>query len=394
MIGFWTKIKDMCLKGKERREIEESWCYPLEMRLKDNIIGQEGAILTVAAAIRRRENGWYDGEHPLVFLFLGSSGIGKTELVKQVARCLHKDNRKCLVRLDMSEYQEKHEVAKMIGAPPGYLGHDQGGQLTKELIKCPNAVVLFDEVEKAHPDVLTVMLQLFDEGRLTDGQGKTIVCKDAIFVMTSNLASEEIANHVLELRREAKLGAEQRQEGDEVSEKVTLSRNFKERVVQPILKSQFGRDEFLGRINEIVYFLPFSRPELLSLVTKELDYWSRMALNRHNIHMTWDKEVLNVLAGGYDVRYGARSIKHEVERRVVNQLADAQEQGLISRGCTLHLTVSYPKDKTGRNSEEVAPTIKLQHITEAGHEIAPNTGANENKFFSLATKFFSLVTKS
>ncbi|XP_066018041.1 mitochondrial disaggregase-like [Pocillopora verrucosa] len=146
MIGFWTKIKDMCLKGKERREIEESWCYPLEMRLKDNIIGQEGAILTVAAAIRRRENGWYDEEHPLVFLFLGSSGIGKTELAKQVARCLHKDNRKCLVRLDMSEYQEKHEVAKMIGAPPGYLGHDQGGQLTKELIKCPNAVVLFDEV--------------------------------------------------------------------------------------------------------------------------------------------------------------------------------------------------------------------------------------------------------
>lgn len=228
------------------------------------------------AAIRRRENGWYDEEHPLVFLFLGSSGIGKTELAKQVARYLHKDNKKGFIRLDMSEYQEKHEVAKMIGAPPGYIGHDQGGQLTKKLKECPNAVVLFDEVDKAHPDVLTVMLQLFDEGRLTDGQGKTIVCKDAIFVMTSNLASEEIANHALELRREAKLAAEQREEGDEICEKVTISRKFKERVVQPILKLHFRRDEFLGRINEMVYFLPFSRPELLSLVTKELDFWSKM----------------------------------------------------------------------------------------------------------------------
>ncbi|XP_066018036.1 mitochondrial disaggregase-like [Pocillopora verrucosa] len=384
MMGFWTKIKDMCLKGKERREIEERRRYPLEMRLKDNIIGQEGAILTVAAAIRRREYGWYYEEHPLVFLFLGSSGIGKTELVKQVARYLHKDNKECLVRLDMSEYQEKHELAKMIGAPPGYLGHDQGGQLTKELIKCPNAVVLFDEVEKAHPDVLTVMLQLFDEGRLTDGQGKTIVCKDAIFVMTSNLASKEIANHTLQLREEAKLAAEQREEGDEVSEKVTISRKFKERVVQPILKRHFRRDEFLGRINEIVYFLPFSHPELLSLVTKELDYCSKLALNRHDIHMTWDKEVLDVLADGYDEHYGARSIKHEVEKRVLNRLAAAHEQGLISRGCTLHLTVTFPKGKTGQNLEEVAPTIKLQLVKEGKKIVDTDVGNHfvpEDKLF-------------
>nr|XP_058971424.1 mitochondrial disaggregase-like [Pocillopora verrucosa] len=334
----WIGLIDMYMKEKEkeRREIEERRHYPLDMRLKENIVGQEEAIHTVAATIRRRENGWYDEEHPLVFLFLGSSGIGKTELAKQVARYLQKGNKKGFIRLDMSEYQEKHE------------------------------------------------------GRLTDGQGKTIVCKDAIFVMTSNLASEEIANHVLELRREAKLAAEQRQEGGEVSEKVTISRKFKERVVQPILKAHFGRDEFLGRINEIVYFLPFSQPELLSLVKKELDYSSEMALNRHDIHISWDKEVLDILADGYDVHYGARSIKHEVERRIVNQLAAEHEQELISSGCTLHLTVSRPKD----NSEEVAPTIKLQHITEAGHEIAPNTGANENKFFSLATKFFSLVIKS
>lgn len=170
-------------------------------------------------AIRRKENGWGDDEHPLVFLFLGSSGIGKTELAKQMAAYIHKEKSQAFIRLDMSEYQEKHEVisfmslinksddefsqvAKLIGAPPGYIGHDEGGQLTSRLKQCPNAVVLFDEVDKAHPDVLTVLLQLFDEGRLTDGHGKTIECKDAIFIMTSNLASDEIAQHGLKLRQE------------------------------------------------------------------------------------------------------------------------------------------------------------------------------------------------
>ncbi|VDP04167.1 unnamed protein product [Soboliphyme baturini] len=144
-------------------ELEDRRRFPLEARIKEVLIGQEGAISAVAAAIRRKENGWYDDEHPLVFLFLGSSGIGKTELAKQVAHYLYKDPKKAFIRIDMSEYQEKHEVAKFIGSPPGYVGHEEGGQLTKKLAEFPNAVVLFDEVEKAHPDVLTIMLQLFDE---------------------------------------------------------------------------------------------------------------------------------------------------------------------------------------------------------------------------------------
>lgn len=150
------------LKLEERRK------FPLEQRLREVIVGQDGAIATVAASIRRKENGWTDSEHPLVFLFLGSSGIGKTELAKQVANYLHSDKKnkvgsKGFIRIDMSEYQEKHEVSKFIGSPPGYIGHDEGGQLTKALKECSNAVVLFDEVEKAHPDILTIMLQLFDE---------------------------------------------------------------------------------------------------------------------------------------------------------------------------------------------------------------------------------------
>ncbi|XP_016359132.1 caseinolytic peptidase B protein homolog [Sinocyclocheilus anshuiensis] len=186
---------------------------------------------------------------------------------------MHKDIKKGFIRMDMSEFQEKHEVAKFIGSPPGYVGHEEGGQLTKQLKQCPNAVVLFDEVDKAHPDVLTIMLQLFDEGRLTDGKGKTIECKDAIFIMTSNAASDE-------------------------------------------------------------------------------------AKQRHNITLLWERPVLELLAGGYNLHYGARSIKHEVERQLVNQLAAAFEQELLPKGCTLRLSVDGEQEKDG------APALHLEVVGE------------------------------
>ncbi|XP_018320048.1 caseinolytic peptidase B protein homolog isoform X2 [Agrilus planipennis] len=335
---------------KKEKELEERRRFPLEERLKEHIVGQQGAITTVAATIRRKENGWVDDEHPLVFLFLGSSGIGKTELAKQLASYIHKDKASGFIRLDMSEYQEKHEVAKLIGAPPGYVGHDDGGQLTKKLKKCPNAVVLFDEVDKAHADVLTVLLQLFDEGRLTDGRGKTIECKDAIFIMTSNLASEEIAQHALDLRQEVenlrqkRLANSKKADGNEPSDDIQISRKFKDHVVKPILKRHFKRDEFLGRINEIVYFLPFSRVELLQLVGRELDTWAKRANEKHKIELKWDRSVESALADGYDVNYGARSIKYEVERRIVNQLAAAHEKGVINAGSTVVISALWPEN--------------------------------------------------
>ncbi|CAL9683844.1 unnamed protein product [Knipowitschia caucasica] len=348
-------------EAQARREAEERRRFPLEKRLKEHIIGQEGAINTVASAIRRKENGWYDEEHPLVFLFLGSSGIGKTELAKQVARYMHKDIKKGFIRMDMSEFQEKHEVAKFIGSPPGYVGHEEGGQLTKLLKACPNAVVLFDEVDKAHPDVLTIMLQLFDEGRLTDGKGKTIECKDAVFIMTSNVASDEIAQHGLQLRREAEEVSRRRlvdslddvQKGDEIQ----ISRQFKDSVIRPILKGHFRRDEFLGRINEIVYFLPFCHSELLQLVGKELNFWAKKAKQRHDITLQWERPVLDLLVGGYNLHYGARSIKHEVERRVVNQLAAAYEQELLPKGCTLRLSV-----QSEGQEEHSPPSLRLEVV--------------------------------
>ncbi|KAM5224537.1 mitochondrial disaggregase [Hipposideros larvatus] len=344
---------------QRKREAEERRRFPLEQRLKEHIIGQESAIATVGAAIRRKENGWYDEEHPLVFLFLGSSGIGKTELAKQTAKYMHKDAKKGFIRLDMSEFQERHEVAKFIGSPPGYIGHEEGGQLTKKLKQCPNAVVLFDEVDKAHPDVLTIMLQLFDEGRLTDGKGKTIDCKDAIFIMTSNVASDEIAQHALQLRQEALEMSHSRiaeNLGDvQINDKITISKNFKENVIRPILKAHFRRDEFLGRINEIVYFLPFCHSELIQLVNKELNFWAKRAKQRHNITLLWDREVADVLVDGYNVHYGARSIKHEVERRVVNQLAAAYEQDLLPGGCTLRITVEDSDKQLLKSPELPSP---------------------------------------
>uniref|UniRef100_A0A8C9JK31 ClpB family mitochondrial disaggregase n=1 Tax=Panthera tigris altaica TaxID=74533 RepID=A0A8C9JK31_PANTA len=344
---------------QRKREAEERRRFPLEQRLKEHIIGQENAIATVGAAIRRKENGWYDEEHPLVFLFLGSSGIGKTELAKQTAKYMHKDAKKGFIRLDMSEFQERHEVAKFIGSPPGYIGHEEGGQLTKKLKQCPNAVVLFDEVDKAHPDVLTIMLQLFDEGRLTDGKGKTIDCKDAIFIMTSNVASDEIAQHALQLRQEALEMSHNRLAenlGDvQINDKITISKNFKENVIRPILKAHFRRDEFLGRINEIVYFLPFCHSELIQLVNKELNFWAKRAKQRHNITLLWDREVADVLVDGYNVHYGARSIKHEVERRVVNQLAAAYEQDLLPGGCTLRITVEDSDKQLLKSPELPSP---------------------------------------
>ncbi|XP_058707503.1 mitochondrial disaggregase [Poecile atricapillus] len=359
---------------QRRREVEERRRFPLEQRLKEHIIGQENAIATVGGAIRRKENGWYDEEHPLVFLFLGSSGIGKTELAKQTAKYIHKDIKKGFIRLDMSEFQERHEVAKFIGSPPGYVGHEEGGQLTKKLRQCPNAVVLFDEVDKAHPDVLTIMLQLFDEGRLTDGKGKTIDCKDAIFIMTSNVASEEIAQHALQLRQEAMEMSKKRiaenLEDVQMADKITISKQFKEKVIRPILKAHFRRDEFLGRINEIVYFLPFCHSELIQLVNKELNFWAKKAKARHNITLLWDREVMDVLADGYNLHYGARSIKHEVERRVVNQLAAAYEQDLLPRGCTLRIIVEdfdkqllkTTKESSSSTEKSKGPTLRLEIV--------------------------------
>ncbi len=240
----------------------------------------------------------------------------------------------------MSEFQHKHEVAKFIGSPPGYVGHESGGQLTKQLKKHPNAIVLLDEVEKAHPDVLTICLQLFDEGRITDGKGETVECKDAIFIMTSNLAQTEIGNEAEELRKEALLESKNDGGNDDdtvIDEGVTLNGEFIEDTIQPILKEHFQRDEFLGRINEILYFLPFNDKELKELTIKELNKWNDISKDKHDIELDWDENAIDLLKDGYNFRYGARSIQHEVEKRIINQIAKIHEIGKINNGSKVNI---------------------------------------------------------
>uniref|UniRef100_A0A2K6UPR5 ATPase AAA-type core domain-containing protein n=1 Tax=Saimiri boliviensis boliviensis TaxID=39432 RepID=A0A2K6UPR5_SAIBB len=205
--------------------------------------------------------------------------------------------------LDMSEFQ----------------GHEEGGQLTQKLMLCPNAVVLFDEVDKAHPDVLTIMLQLLDEGRLTDGKRKTIDCKDDVFIMTSCV-------HVLQLRREA----------------LEMSCN---RIAENLGDVQVSDKIFLGRINEI----------LIQLINKELNFWAKRVKQRHNVMLLWDREVADMLVDGYNVHNGARSIKHEVECHVVNQLAAAYEQDLLPEACTLHTTVEDSDKQLSKSPELPSP---------------------------------------
>jgi len=196
------------------------------------------------------------------------------------------------IRIDMSEYSSKHEVSRLIGSPPGYVGHEEGGQLTTKLAQCPEAVVLLDEVEKAHPDVLTLMLQVFDEGRLTDGRGNTINCPKAIFIMTSNLVQDEIReaadDKTFHLRPES-------EDPHEMEAKVAVdTQEFLRKTVHPILKRHFKRDEFLGRINDMLIFHPFSMHDLRVIVNMELSKWASKANQRHKIAIKWTDKVMKL----------------------------------------------------------------------------------------------------
>jgi ATP-dependent Clp protease ATP-binding subunit ClpB len=310
-------------REKERQDRATRRQNPLNAHLHRRLIGQQAAIDTVSSAIKRKQNGWTDTDAPMVFLFLGSSGVGKTELAKCLAEYLHPDtdgSKTGFIRVDMSEYQTKHEVSKLIGAPPSYIGYEEGGQLTEALKKCPDAVVLLDEVEKAHVDVLTVMLQVFDEGRLTDGRGQTVECKNAVFVMTSNLAQDVIAERGDDLRADDR------------------RKDIMSAEIEPILKAHFGRDEFLGRINEVVVFTPFSDTELLDLTKMELEKWKQRAETKHGINLSWSEDVVELLSRGYHRQYGARSIKYEVDRKVVGALAEAYELEKLSEGDSVHVS--------------------------------------------------------
>ncbi|KAH9478955.1 Caseinolytic peptidase B protein-like protein [Psilocybe cubensis] len=346
------KEKDKKMEKREQKKKEDErrrrnvltssqLAVEIERIIGADIIGQKGPISSVASAIRLRENGWVDRDRPLVMLFLGSSGIGKTEVAKRVAMYLHgikaeKEDEKVddeprspisedddgdeqqkasltdieksgtFVRIDMSEYQHDYTVSNLTGSPKGYVGYDEGGVLTGKLKANPRAIVLLDEIEKAHPNVLTVFLQLFDDGRITDPKLGTIFCPNAVFIMTSNLGSEEI-----------RLAAPKLNSLIANTIDVNKHEKYHKGVTQftkelyPLLKRSLKRDEFLGRINQTVVFLPFTDVELGHIAKVELKKWQKRALDQHDIHVTWSPSVIERLIQGYDVNYGARGTYRE-----------------------------------------------------------------------------------
>jgi ATP-dependent Clp protease ATP-binding subunit ClpB len=286
----------------------------MEERLHERIIGQDDAVVAVANAIRRARAGLQDPNRPLgSFVFLGPTGVGKTELARSLAAFLF-DDEQAMVRIDMSEYQEKHAVSRLIGAPPGYVGYEESGQLTEAIRRRPYAVVLFDEIEKAHPEVLNVMLQLLDDGRLTDGKGRTVDFKNTVVIMTSNVGSHAIAERAL-------AGHADLDEG--------LRRDLTE-----ALRQHF-KPEFLNRIDDIVFFHALGRGHIRQIIDVQLASLLRRLEDRKLRLVLTDAARELMIEEGYDPVYGARPLKRTLQRRLLDPLALAVLQGTFGEGDTV-----------------------------------------------------------
>ncbi|MBW8361435.1 MAG: ATP-dependent chaperone ClpB [Kaistella sp.] len=310
VISKWTGIPVMKLLQSEREKL-----LHLEDQLHKRVVGQEEAITSVADAIRRNRAGLNDEKKPIgSFLFLGTTGVGKTELAKALAEYLFDDENN-MTRIDMSEYQERHSVSRLVGAPPGYVGYDEGGQLTEAVRRRPYSVVLLDEVEKAHPDVFNTLLQVLDDGRLTDNKGRVVNFKNSIIIMTSNLGSHLIQENFENIT------------DDNVNEIVDKT---KEEVFS--LLKQTLRPEFLNRIDEIVLFQPLNKKEIGKIVHYQLRGFNKM-LEKRGILMTATEDAINYITNkGYDPSFGARPLKRVLQQEVLNKLSKEILAGNVNDG--------------------------------------------------------------
>jgi ATP-dependent Clp protease ATP-binding subunit ClpB len=309
VVSRWTGIPvDKMMEGERDKLLR------MEEALRKRVVGQEEALKAVANAVRRARAGLQDPNRPIgSFLFLGPTGVGKTETCKALAEFLFDDER-AMVRIDMSEFMERHAVARLIGAPPGYVGYDEGGVLTEAVRRRPYQVILFDEVEKAHEDVFNVLLQVLDDGRLTDGQGRTVDFKNTIIVLTSNLGSDILAA----------------QPDGEATEMVQGQ-------VMRIVRAHF-RPEFLNRLDEIILFRRLQRSDMASIVQIQLDHLRKLLADR-KIGLDLDGTALEWLAGeGYDSTYGARPLKRVIQRGLQNPLASLILEGAVKEGDIVHVS--------------------------------------------------------
>lgn len=309
IVASWTGIPAAKMQGSEMQKY-----LNLEKILSERVIGQEQAIAAVSNAIRRNKTGIGDEHRPLgSFLFAGPTGVGKTELAKVLASFLF-DDEKALTRIDMSEYMEKFSVSRLIGAPPGYVGYDEGGQLTEVVRRRPYSVVLFDEIEKAHPDVFNVLLQILDDGRLTDGQGRLVDFTNTIIIMTSNLGSRQL------------MEADSVQEGHAA--------------VLEVIRQSF-KPEFINRIDEIIVFNRLGKAQIAGIVTLQLNKLAARLQNR-GLTLKWDDSVVEMISeAGFDPDYGARPIKRAIQTMVENPLALDMLNGKFSEGDTINLSAPH-----------------------------------------------------
>ena len=298
VVSKWTGIPVRKMLASDREKL-----LHLEEELHKRVVGQNEAITAVSDAVRRSRAGLQDPQKPIgSFMFLGTTGVGKTELAKALAELLFNDE-KAMIRIDMSEYQEKHSVSRLVGAPPGYVGYDEGGQLAEAVRHHPYSVVLFDEIEKAHPDTFNILLQVLDDGRLTDNKGRVVDFKNTIIIMTSNMGSHLIM--------EAMEGVPQPSQA--------LMETTKEQVFE-LLKQQI-RPEFLNRIDEIIMFTPLTRDDVRQIVEMQIAKLSRL-LEKRDIHLHAEADAIDLLADqGYDPQFGARPVKRVIQRDLMNELS-------------------------------------------------------------------------
>ena len=314
VVARWTGIPVSRMLQSEREKL-----LKMESELHDRVIGQDQAIAAVSDAVRRSRAGLQDPRRPIgSFIFLGTTGVGKTELAKALAEYLFNDDT-MMTRIDMSEYQERHAVSRLVGAPPGYVGYDEGGQLTEAVRRKPYSVVLLDEIEKAHPDVFNILLQVLDDGRLTDNKGRTVDFRNTIIIMTSNIGSHIIMDRLSKYT-------------DDTPPESVLEETKKE--VFDLMK-QTIRPEFLNRIDEIVMFTPLTRDDVRQIVVLQIRQINEMLAQNSIALQVTDKAIDWLAAEGYDPMFGARPVKRTLQRYLVNELSKEILAGQVDRNSTI-----------------------------------------------------------
>ncbi len=315
IVSKWTGIPvTRMLEGEVKKLVT------MEDRLRERVIGQDAALSIVANAIRRSRAGLSDPKRPIgSFIFLGPTGVGKTETARALAEFLF-DDEQAMIRIDMSEYMEKHAVARLIGAPPGYVGYDEGGQLTEAIRRRPYAVILFDEIEKAHPDVFNILLQVMDDGRLTDSKGRTVDFKNTVLIMTSNLGAAALTVDALKTEHDFDMARES---------------------VMRVLREHF-RPEFLNRVDDMVIFRPLGHAQMDSILELRLNDLRKLLEDRQISLELTDPARQLILAAGSDAAYGARPLKRALQRMVQDPLAIKILDGEVLHGA--HVRISADRN--------------------------------------------------